>query len=713
MSAEDVIPLFPWTASKHALPDSIVTTLGDTVLLPHECSRRVPADQASSESLARWHRAVEAATAAFALHSQQAGRDAPVAAHATDLEVVRTAGGCALTLPPHGSTAAGFLRALFLVGPEPQALAMWQPHAATNRAAYKSTTLYPGTLWLHHSSMGFHTRPLPNASAAGTIWLRALIWLLPETVRGAKKRRPRPSYRPATLWHTPLVSQRTDALEHLASRLLRSIQRSSEGVAMAMPVSDAESCRPPATRTVLPTPLARADELALEATAARWALPLLASSGSSGSTGSSGSSGSSNSSGSSWAAPVPSSPDEPDEPGEPDERRSSPDPVALRARSALLWSLPPGASLPPQPGAPGLVRVLFVLDAADEDGLRLHLLDPRPPSVRLPSLGRAEWPFGHRNAYVSPITPAGTLLMVPAALEYQSARLPEHSRRTARWLELILDERREERPEERREERPEERPKERMLASREPEPLKTAFAPESPSVSSRAESPSVSSRAAHNDATANDPVVAATDDRSAVLPMTTEEPFLPVSPPSTMRLHATLVTTRRYRDGASIAALRAAAKVVRSHARTRPSANVSNVGGWQSAPDYLMEEPALFKLLYPLVYQAIVEHLAHTLPNTASAAALDVRLSGWANANGRGHSNALHDHADQDWALSGLLYLEDGGDAACRLTLRNPTGAPLAHAQPAPPLAGQAVVFPSWVQHWVPEHWCRMASHCV
>ena len=376
MSAEDVIPLFPWTASKHALPDSIVTTLGDTFLLPHECSRRVPADQASNKSLARWHRAVEAATAAFALHSQQAGRDAPVAAHATDLEVVRTAGGCALTLPPHGSTAAGFLRALFLVGPEPQALAMWQPHAAANRAAYKSTTFHPGTLWLHHSSMGFHTRPLPNASAAASIWLRALIWLLPETARGAKKRRPRPSNLPATLWHTPLVSQRTDALEHLASRLLRSIQRSTEGVALERAALDAGSCRPPATRTVLPTPLARADELALEATAARWALPLLASSGSSAS---------------SWAAPVPSSPDEPDEPGEPDERRSSHDPVALRARSALLWSLPPGASLPPQPGAPGLVRVLFVLDAGDEDALRLHLLDPRPPSVRLPSLGRAKW----------------------------------------------------------------------------------------------------------------------------------------------------------------------------------------------------------------------------------------------------------------------------------------------------------------------------------
>ena len=366
LAEDSLIPLFPWRASKHALPASIVTTLGDTFLLPHECSRRVPADQASNKSLARWHRAVEAATAAFALHSQQAGRDAPVAAHATDLEVVRTAGGCALSLPPHGSTAAGFLRALFLVGPEPQALAMWQPHAAANRAAYKSTTFHPGTLWLHHSSMGFHTRPLPNASAAASIWLRALIWLLPETARGAKKRRPRPSNLPATMWHTPLVSQRTDALEHIASRLLRSIQRSTEGVAREMAASDAASdagsCRPPATRTVLPTPLARADELALEATAARWALPLLAS-------------GSSASSGSSWAAPAP----------------APSDPVALRVQSALLWALPPGASLPPQPGAPGLVRVLFVLDAGVEDALRLHLLDPRPPSVRLPSLGRAEW----------------------------------------------------------------------------------------------------------------------------------------------------------------------------------------------------------------------------------------------------------------------------------------------------------------------------------
>ena len=54
-----------------------------------------------------------------------------------------------------------------------------------------------------------------------------------------------------------------------------------------------------------------------------------------------------------------------------------------------------------------------------------------------------------------------------------------------------------------------------------------------------------------------------------------------------------------------------------------------------------------------------VEYLAllHT-----DAASLDLRFTGWANVNRRGDSNALHEHVDPDWALSGVAYLSAGGD---------------------------------------------------
>ena len=133
-----------------------------------------------------------------------------------------------------------------------------------------------------------------------------------------------------------------------------------------------------------------------------------------------------------------------------------------------------------------------------------------------------------------------------------------------------------------------------------------------------------------------------------------------------------------------------------------------------------MDEPGVAQALYPLVYDAVLAHLASGAFGRRSArtlASLDVRLSGWANANAHGASNALHDHADQDWALSGVLFLDDGADDTCALALQSPLpptaaraaaqGHPLggpAAISPVPPEPGLSIVFPSWLGHWVPRH---------
>ena len=212
--------------------------------------------------------------------------------------------------------------------------------------------------------------------------------------------------------------------------------------------------------------------------------------------------------------------------------------------------------------------------------------------------------------------------------------------------------------------------------------------------------------------------------------------------PSTVSLHATPVYTRRRRDGGGA---RAAARdfVQRLAARTAGVA-YSNSGGWQSEPDLLMEAEELAPVMEQ-VRDAVVEYLALL---HADAASLDLRFTGWANLNPpqrlpphvsrlppyvsrwanlnrRGDSNMLHEHLDPDWALSGVAYLSAGGDPSCALRFVPPWAAvegstPAAGGRGAgeeaageeaaeePPLfnvsEGRIVLFPAWLQHWVPPH---------
>ena len=78
---------------------------------------------------------------------------------------------------------------------------------------------------------------------------------------------------------------------------------------------------------------------------------------------------------------------------------------------------------------------------------------------------------------------------------------------------------------------------------------------------------------------------------------------------------------------------------------------------------------------------------------------------------------AVHDHVDQDWALSGVIFLDGASDRQCALAFGSPlppsssaiashdaetnegTGSVRRLAAPEP---GTILVFPSWLAHWVP-----------
>lgn len=724
----------------------------DSLLPSDACDANV---DLGAPHLANYGSLLKRAAAAFAAESGATGKSLRVTI--TDVVAIRTGQMCMPLLPPLPEGAGGFIQGLHLVAGPPQQINWWHPHLAAFTPGVEDgdadavTLASAGDLWLHHGSTLYHavngTRPPhspSNAAARGdaasrssAVWVRFHAWYShassarrgPAAISGRSTARRGARCKLRTLWDTPVavVSPLADlraAVSVMRSAALRGdLQASAHASTMTVRqrATASEACAQPPSRSELhrsrlSPPLSEMLD-ALASVAVREAAALL----------------------------------------------ESMPPLALGG--ARVWELPPGATLAPQAAAAqGLVRAIVVLSpgagkkarrgadghaeppvasarglegdthARSAEGqrggsgafgpLRLQLMDPRPAAVRLaPELVGAEFPFGLRNAHLSLRTSRGTLLLFPAGVRYHSAVL-ETSRRGASWIEMDLVPRYE-------------------GVGRQPTET-VAAKPQLPSSPDALAEGTSSTDGTHGPL--NAPVARSDDgmDASTMIcpsPVTESAEFGPTEAQATLTLthppvhrlvHSTLVSVHRLRKKAELARVAAAARVIRMHAQSIPSANLSNVGGWQSRADYLMEEREVFEPLYPLLYGAITEHIATTMP-ARLASHLDLRLSGWANANGRGHSNALHDHADQDWALSGVLHLDDGADARCSLTFASPLPPTAAEEeeealgraarasgahdeseyarrlgdgerQLAPPTAGTIHIFPAWLSHRVPPH---------
>jgi uncharacterized protein (TIGR02466 family) len=169
-------------------------------------------------------------------------------------------------------------------------------------------------------------------------------------------------------------------------------------------------------------------------------------------------------------------------------------------------------------------------------------------------------------------------------------------------------------------------------------------------------------------------------------------------------------------------------RAIEERMKTHPSAQKSNMGGWQSSWD--MDRwggPAAIKLL------AYARNLANRMTSDQEGNVGKGPYPGhfavtwignmWANVNRTGHGNEYHSHPGSYW--SGTYYVDDGGIAADpllggELEFLDPRGAvPLMNAphlriagntsagsteriQPKP---GRMVLFPAWVFHQVrPYH---------
>ncbi len=143
-----------------------------------------------------------------------------------------------------------------------------------------------------------------------------------------------------------------------------------------------------------------------------------------------------------------------------------------------------------------------------------------------------------------------------------------------------------------------------------------------------------------------------------------------------------------------------------------PEAHFSNVGGWQSRPDFLDGTEACIAALRRHIVALMQFVMA--IPADGDLAKVDGRLglAGWANVNRDGDFNRVHDHPGSHW--SGVYYVslgdpDPGSDLNGAIEFLDPRpsanmpipGFRAATAMAVAPAAGDFVLFPSWVQHYV------------
>ena len=140
----------------------------------------------------------------------------------------------------------------------------------------------------------------------------------------------------------------------------------------------------------------------------------------------------------------------------------------------------------------------------------------------------------------------------------------------------------------------------------------------------------------------------------------------------------------------------------------------SNRGGWHSEGNLFSDPHPEFPALRAAIHRALAGYLGEAF---GYSGALDLALTGWAVINHPGDFNVPHNHAAN--LLSGALYIAiptdlRGGslvfqdprhnlnahetDPMHRLGVRPPWLNPVSHITP---VAGEVIVFPSWLNHYV------------
>lgn len=137
----------------------------------------------------------------------------------------------------------------------------------------------------------------------------------------------------------------------------------------------------------------------------------------------------------------------------------------------------------------------------------------------------------------------------------------------------------------------------------------------------------------------------------------------------------------------------------------------SNKGGWHSDLDFLDRDTACIQRLRAAAIEAVKE-VTRRVTTKVDPDDLTLKISGWMNANPRGAFNAPHTHPGAHW--SGVYYVAqpsvDTGNSGMIEFLDPRSDLPnwrILRAKPfrpkrkIRPQAGEIVLFPSYLTHWV------------
>lgn len=182
--------------------------------------------------------------------------------------------------------------------------------------------------------------------------------------------------------------------------------------------------------------------------------------------------------------------------------------------------------------------------------------------------------------------------------------------------------------------------------------------------------------------------------------------------PNTALAFATPVLVRKVPDFEIVN--RGLGEQIRAAMERDRGVQISNVGGWQSKPDFWSWESDEVATWRGWVHGAILR-MAALLTEETDLAKVDVtyRAGAWVNVNRRGHYNDGHIHPDCDWAV--VYYVETGTPDPGwprngKIELHDPRTLSFASTLAAfgfarslliDPEPGKLVMFPSWMTHSV------------
>ncbi len=177
-------------------------------------------------------------------------------------------------------------------------------------------------------------------------------------------------------------------------------------------------------------------------------------------------------------------------------------------------------------------------------------------------------------------------------------------------------------------------------------------------------------------------------------------------------LFATPFLCRYYPDTGSLNKRLREIVLERERRSPAPSA-MSNVGGWQSAKRDLLNWPyPEMASLRDLIVEAVKEMTGFTFAGQPLRTSGKLQIFSWANVLRHGNFNRIHNHPGTSW--SGVYYVSVGDEPASEtdgmIEFVDPRGFANMVATPGRPFdqrvrirprAGELILFPSFLQHFV------------